>query len=199
VALSRGAVEIILVAEPQEALALRAAGRGQLCMGEVDGRRPEGFDFGNSPFELSKAELGGKSLIQSTRAGTVGVCAVPASEALYAGSLVTAGATAQAVRRASPGTVTIVAMGVQGRLRSDEDELCALYLRNRMQGVRPDAGALRSLVLAGSESLKYDDPERPQFHPRDRDLALAVDAFDFAIRVEARDGLHVARAETANT
>lgn len=51
VALARGAQKIILTAEPEEALALRAAGLGELCMGEVGGVRPPGFDFGNSPFE----------------------------------------------------------------------------------------------------------------------------------------------------
>lgn len=77
VALARGAEKIILTAEPEEALALRAAGVGELCLGEVGGIRPPGFDFGNSPFELSQADVAGKTLIQSTRAGTVGVCAVP--------------------------------------------------------------------------------------------------------------------------
>ncbi len=69
--------KIILTAEPEEALALRDRGLGDLCMGEVDGIRALGFDFGNSPFELSQAAVRGKTLIQSTRAGTVGVCAVP--------------------------------------------------------------------------------------------------------------------------
>ena len=54
VAFSRGASKIVLVAEVDEALALRVRGVGELCMGEVDGKRPPGFDFGNSPHELSR-------------------------------------------------------------------------------------------------------------------------------------------------
>ncbi len=74
VAFDRGVGKIILVAEVEEALELRRQGKGQWCMGEVDGMRPEGFDFGNSPYELSRVEhLAGATLIQSTRAGTVGV------------------------------------------------------------------------------------------------------------------------------
>src|SRR5262249_59137705 len=49
VAFDRGAEQIVLVAEVEEALALRRRGVGHLCLGEVDGKRPPGFDFGNSP------------------------------------------------------------------------------------------------------------------------------------------------------
>jgi hypothetical protein len=33
----------------EEALALRAAETGAICMGEVRGLAPDGFDYGNSP------------------------------------------------------------------------------------------------------------------------------------------------------
>ena len=130
VAFSRGAERIVLVAEVADALRLRDQGHGDLCMGEVSGMRPEGFDFGNSPYELSRADVDGRRLIQSTRAGTVGVAAATRAERIYAGSLVTAEATAKAVLRDSPEIVSIVAMGAEGRSRADEDEQCALYLRN---------------------------------------------------------------------
>ena len=73
VAFARGADKIVMVAEVDEALELRRRGVGELCMGEVGGMRPEGFDYGNSPTELSHADVEGKALIQSTRAGTVGL------------------------------------------------------------------------------------------------------------------------------
>ena len=69
VAFERGVEKIILVAEVEEALDLRAKGLGDLCVGEVEGTRPAGFDFGNSPYEIARADLRGKTLIQSTRAG----------------------------------------------------------------------------------------------------------------------------------
>ena len=193
VAFDRGATQIILVAEVEEALALRRQGVGDLCMGEVDGRKPAGFDFGNSPYEVSQAELGGKTLIQSTRAGTVGVAAATAVEALYLGSFVIAAATARAVLQSAPPLITIVAMGHAARQRTDEDEQCALYLRNLLQGRRPDPEAVRKLVLVGQEAQKYDDPTQPQFHPQDRELALSIDRYPFAIRVLREDGLLVAR------
>jgi 2-phosphosulfolactate phosphatase len=193
VALSRGARHIVLTALPEEALALRAGGIGDICMGEVDGKRPEGFDFGNSPYELSTADVAGKVLIQSTRAGTVGVCAVPHAGPVFAGALVTARATARAVAASGASIVSLVAMGKEGRVRTDEDELCALYLRNVLEGRNPDPTAVATLAGAGVDAARFGDPRYPHFHAGDLDWALRVDAFDFAVSVTREGGLPIAR------
>jgi len=193
VALSRGASRIIMVAEPDEALQLREKGMGEICVGEVDGKRPEGFDFGNSPYEMVRASLGGKVIIQSTRAGTVGVEAATGATAIYAGSLVTAKATAQAILHEAPPLVTIVAMGFNGQIRTDEDELCALYLRNLLQGRRPDPQAVRTLVRQSGEMARLAALDPPHGFPQDCDMAMEIDKYDFAVRVGRENNLLVAR------
>ena len=195
VAFARGAEKIVLVAEVEEALALRRQGVGQLCMGEVAGVKPDAFDYGNSPYELESVDLRGQTIIQSTRAGTVGATAASAAEQLYLGSFVTAAATVQAVRQQQPAMVSIVAMGYASKQRADEDEQCALYLRNCLQGRQPDPDAVRQLVVVGHEAQKYDDPAQPQFHPQDKDLALHIDRYAFALPVDRDDGLLVARPQ----
>lgn len=70
VAMANGASKIVMVRTVEEALELREAGIGEVCMGEVRGRAPEGFDFGNSPFEISGIHFGGKTILQRTSAGT---------------------------------------------------------------------------------------------------------------------------------
>lgn len=193
IAFDHGATEITLVAEIEDALALHRQGIGDLIMGEVDGKRPEGFDFGNSPYEISSADVAGKSLVQSTRAGTVGVAAATRAESVYLGSFVVAQATVESILREDPTLVSIIAMGDQGRARSDEDEHCALYLRNRLEGRNPDPEALRKLIMAGGATQKFFDDHQHQFHPRDVALALEVDRYNFAMRVSREDGLLVAR------
>ena len=193
IAFSNGAEKIVLVAEVNEALTLREQGVGEICMGEVDGKRPEGFDFGNSPYEMLDADVRGKTLIQSTRAGTVGMSAAVNASQIYAGSFVLAEATVKAILRDAPQLVTIVAMGLEARVHADEDEQCALYLRNLLQGRKPDAAAVQALVLTGEEAQKYSDPAQPQYHIEDRDMALQIDSVDFAIKVSREDGLLVAR------
>ena len=57
---------IVMVDSLDKALALRSLGVGDPCIGERDGIKPPGFDFGNSPAELGRAEVAGKTLIQTT-------------------------------------------------------------------------------------------------------------------------------------
>jgi 2-phosphosulfolactate phosphatase len=98
VALANGASSLVMVRTVEEALALRDSGIGQFCMGEVRGRAPDGFDFGNSPFEISGVDFGGKTIIQRTSAGTQGIVAAGnRAVRLYAASLVTAEATVRAL------------------------------------------------------------------------------------------------------
>jgi len=196
VALQRGAARILLVNTPESAFKLRREGRGDLCFGEVSGIKVPGFDFGNSPLELSQANVHGKTLIQSTSAGTKGVVAAGSAEALFAAALINAEATVRVVLARNPSLVSLVAMGTNGAQRSDEDEQCALYMRNRLRDRRPDPAAVRSLVLSAHDSVKFDDPKRPHFDPRDRDMALQIDSIPFAIRVRVEGDLLVATPET---
>lgn len=61
-----------MVGSVEEALALRHRGPAQVCMTEAGGRAPEGFDFGNSPFQISEIDFRDKVIAQRTSAGTPG-------------------------------------------------------------------------------------------------------------------------------
>jgi 2-phosphosulfolactate phosphatase len=160
VALANGAARILMVGTVEDALALRGAGVGQICIGEVQGRAPKAFDFGNSPFEISGVDFKGKTIIQRTSAGTQGIVAAASRAArLYAASLVTAEATVRALLSGSPDQIALVAMGDNGEVE------------------------------------RFHDPARPYLHSEDIDIALDIDRYDFAIRVEFENGRPVARVE----
>ena len=189
-----GAVELLApFANPEDALALHKKGVGDYLMGEVSGKRPDGFDFGNSPHEISQVDLSDKTLIQSTRAGTVGVEAATNATEIYLGSFVVAQATVNAIKKENPNLVSIVAMGDQGVVRADEDEHCGIYLRNIMENRKPDFDAVKTLILAGGATQKFFDTEQPQYHPEDVMLALQADTYSFAMKISREDGLLVAR------
>ena len=194
VALHRGAKKIILTAEPDEAIALRNRGLGKFCMGEVGGQKPAGFDYGNSPWELSQAPIANETLIHSTRAGTTGVCAVSEAEAIYGAAFINAQATVNHLLKIRPPLVTLVAMGRAGRVRTDEDELCALYLRNLLEGRSSDEKAIAALVRKSADAANFRDPAKPWFHPQDLELALAFNTVDFAIPITKENGHPVAQA-----
>ena len=192
VAFQAGAARIILVDTPQKALNLRQKGLCDLCFGEVGGIKFAGFDFGNSPYELSLANINGKSLAQSTSAGTRGVVAARANRTIYVSALVNATATARAILATKPDEVSLVAMGSGGIKRSEEDELCALYLRNLLYGQPSDPSAIKATLLASCDSYKFEDPAQPHFDPRDRDIALDVDSCPLVITIQKKDHLMIA-------
>ena len=196
IAFDLGVERIILVAEVEEALALQRRGVGDVLMGEVNGAKPDGFDFGNSPHEISEADgadLSGKTVVQSTRAGTVGVAAASQAQRIYLGSLVVAQATVSAIRDENPDLVSIVAMGDRGEIRNDEDEQCGLLLRNMLEGRQPDGYAVARLIMEGGATRKFFDGKQPQYHPEDVDLALEINRYSFAMKVTREQGLLVAR------
>ena len=203
VVLAEGAERIVMVGAVEEALALRERGVGHFCIGEVGGKAPPGFDFGNSPVEIVEAaragaDFRGKTVIQRTSAGTQGIAAAQAkAERLYAASLVTARATARALRSTGIPTISLVAMGKRAVTRTDEDEICAIHLRNLLEGRKGDPDSVRRLILAGGEIAHFHDRARPHLNPGDLDIALHIDRFDFAIAVTIEDGRAVARKEFA--
>jgi 2-phosphosulfolactate phosphatase len=117
------------------------------------------------------------------------------ADRLYAASLVTADATVRALLAGAPDYLSLVAMGDNGLKRTDEDKLCAIHLRNRFEGRRGDPDAIRRLILAGGEVGRFHDPARPYLHPEDVDIALDIDRYDFAVRVEFENGRPVAHIE----
>jgi 2-phosphosulfolactate phosphatase len=103
--------------------------------------------------------------------------------------------TVRALLSDSPDHFSLVAMGANGLTRTDEDELCAIHLRNGLEGRPGDPDAIRRLILAGGEVGRFHDPARPYLHPEDVDIALDIDRYDFALRVEFEEGRPVARME----
>ena len=86
-------------------------------------------------------------------------------------------------------------MGNRAIERTDEDEICAIHLRNLLEGRPSNRGAVRDLILAGGEIADFHDPERPHLNPGDLDIALDIDRYDFAIAVAIENGRAVARKE----
>lgn len=95
-----GCARVLVAGDIPEARAFAARHPGAyLLAGEIGGLRPPGFDFGNSPVELSAAALRGRELIFSTTNGTRALHACAGARAILAGSLRNAQAVCQAALR----------------------------------------------------------------------------------------------------
>ena len=182
-ALHLGAERLIPTDSVEEALRLRRLHPNWLLMGERGGRRLEGFDLGNSPWELRDRDLRGRVIIHATSSGTRGLIHAGRSEEVLFAGFVNAEATARYILHRGPAKVSLVAMGEEATRPAIEDELCAQYIEALLRGERPDFTAMRHRIMAAPSVSKFFDPAQPQFHQEDLEMALELDRFSFAMRL----------------
>lgn len=181
-ALHLGAVEVELVGDLDEALAIKAAVPGTIAV--CDGRPKEGFDLFNSPVQLQDLRVAGRRVVQRTTNGTQGVVAARDAELLLCASFVVAAATARRIRSAASEHVTFVVTG------GDEDLACAEHIAALVSGAPPPPDALeRARRCSAAEDLR-SGPARGHVgtHPDDVEACLELDRFDLVLEVHRLDG-----------
>jgi 2-phosphosulfolactate phosphatase len=189
-AFSRSAEKIILMQEVEEALALKQEYPTFILAGEVDGKPIPGFDYGNSPAEISEAALAGRTIVQRTTAGTRGAGLAAGAAQVLCASFVNAKATAAYLHHTRAAEVTLLVTGTALGFDGLEDFACAKYLEALL---RRD-GEVSGRTLAAEVENSYwgrlfGDPRLPHFPRRDLELAMEVDRFDTAL-VAAFEGPH---------
>ncbi|WP_129775005.1 2-phosphosulfolactate phosphatase [Peristeroidobacter soli] len=181
-AFSRGAATVIPVAEVDYARELKRQHPDWLLIGERHARPLPGFDSGNSPADLEKLDVAGRTIIHTTHAGTQGFTSVPASVETLTGALVNAGAIVRYLQALRPEVVTLVRMGHEARENCDEDDLCAELLRSRLLGEPMPVSGIREQLRKVSSAVKFFDPACDWAPERDFDLCTRVDEFDFVLQ-----------------
>lgn len=182
-AYARGAKRVIPMAEIDKALSLKRAHPDYLTIGERGGKKVEGFDFGNSPTEISQADVRGRTIVHTTSAGTQGLTNASKADVVLTGSLVNAAAICAYIESLAPEHVSIVRMGYDARERSMEDDLCAEVLRARLSGEGYDVSGVREQLRTAPAATKFFDPEATWAPEGDFDLCTDVDRFGFVLRL----------------
>lgn len=181
---AQGLRRIYPVGSLEEARQIKAACPDYLLCGEREGRPQPGCDFGNSPLEITKRDLTGRVLIHTTSAGTQGLENAKGADVLLAASLVNAKATADYLRRLNPAQVSLVCMGLAARRPTDEDTLCAQYIRSLLLGLPFDKAQAVETMRRG-DGRRFFIPEDQDFAPReDFDLCVQFDRFPYALPVQ---------------
>lgn len=152
-----------------EAFALKQQLPDALLVGEIDALPIPGFDFGNSPWEINRAELRDRALIMRTTNGIAATLNARASRQVLVAGLVNAEVTAAWLERQEFDRVVLVASHPTG----DEDLACAEYLRGLLGG---EGIALEDAIRRtrhASAATKFIERHHPNLHPEDIDLAAA--------------------------
>lgn len=185
-AFDAGAVKVIAVGDVDKAFELKKKHINAVLVGERNERKIEGFDFGNSPTEIIKADLKGKTVIHTTTAGTNGLTNAHNADVLITGSLVNAKSVAKFIKSVNPDKVTLVAMGYRAKESAGEDLLCARYLKSLLEGNDTDISKeITDLRLtSGNRFFNADNLEFSP--PSDFFLCTMANRFDFVLKASTR-------------
>lgn len=181
-----GAARLIATEKVEDAFLLKKKYGNCVLAGERRERKIEGFDFGNSPSEIIKADLKGKTVIHTTSAGTQGLINASNADMVITGSFVNASAVAGFIKFHNPEHVSLVAMGFRANESADEDLLCAEHIASLIRGEGPVAEE-RIRNLKETSGKRFFNPDNIEFSPpSDFFLCTMVDRFNFVLKATRR-------------
>lgn len=176
--------KLLAVGDIQTALDYRAIHPDAVLCGEREGAMIPGFDFGNSPSQIEHADLSGKLVVHTTSAGTQGIVNATGADEILGGCLVNAKAIACYIQKKQPAHVSLVCMGLAGVCPTEEDTLCAEYIRSLLLGEPLADLPARIERLKETDGAKFFDPAQQSVFPqRDFEIATMVDICPFVLRV----------------
>lgn len=192
-AFDKGASAILPVGDIEQAYQLKKENPGFLLMGERFERKPEGFDFGNSPTHLLDVDLSGKTIVHTTSSGTQGIANATNADEIITGSFVNAGAIVKYIQKKEPEQVSLVCMGYSCQYPTDEDTFLAEYIKNEMEKKDNDFSRMVDKLRNGSGARLFE-PENQEWSPAtDFDLCLTLNRFNFILKVEQEGEINYLR------
>jgi 2-phosphosulfolactate phosphatase len=155
-ALASGIESITPFAKLEECLAMKA--KGYYTAGERDGKKVDGFDLGNSPFEYMESSLRGKKIAFTTTNGTQAIARSHGAKQIIIGSFLNLSAVSDFLS-ASSDDVLVVCAGWKGKVNL-EDTLFAGALVEKMKALVSPAcdaplAAQRLYMQAKNNLLDY--------------------------------------------
>ncbi|MDR1702796.1 MAG: 2-phosphosulfolactate phosphatase [Sporomusaceae bacterium] len=182
--MSQGAAQIIPVQEKETAYQLKAANPDHVLVGERGGVMLPGFDYGNSPSQMASAFLKNKTIIHTTSAGTQGLTGAKAAQEVITGSLVNAQAIARYIKQTGFDKISLVCMGLDAKRETEEDTLCAQYLKCLLENKSIDIYREIELLKTTSGSKFFDPAQQDVFPEKDFYLCTEINKFDFILKLE---------------
>lgn len=168
----------------EEAFRLKDIIPNSLLAGERNGKKCEGFDFGNSPSSVTSEIVGGKTILHTTSAGTQGVVNAKNATQIIGGALVNAKAVAEYIIEQQPEVVSLVCMGFNGERLAQEDELCAEYIKSILDGEEMTNIAERIADLQFHGGEHFFNPDTQEIFPEpDFWLCIKHNIFPYVLEI----------------
>jgi 2-phosphosulfolactate phosphatase len=137
-----------------ECLALKA--EGYLTAGERDGKKVNGFDLGNSPFEYMDPLLKGKKIAFTTTNGTQAIAKSIGARDIIIGSFLNLSAVVNYLRHV-PNNILIVCSGWKGKVNLEDTVFAGALVENLKDDFETACDApliARRLYVAAKSDMK---------------------------------------------
>ena len=182
--MNNGTERLIPVGDMQFAYDYKDKHHDCILVGERHGEIIPGFDYGNSPSQIKDVNFDGKTVIHTTSAGTQGIANARNADEILTGSLVNAKAIAEYIKMKNPQDVSLVCMGLDAKSQTEEDNLCAEYIKSLLEEKNIELeNEIEKLKL--TSGAKFFNKELQDIFPEaDFYLSTEVDKFNFVLKVE---------------
>ena len=131
--INNGAKKLIPVGDMQIAYNYKKKDNNFILIGDRNGIILPGFDYGNSPSQIDNIDFSGKTIIHTTSCGTQGIVKAINAKKIITGSLVNAQAIVRYILGNKIDEISLVALCRPGKHPSDEDILCARYIKSLLE------------------------------------------------------------------
>jgi 2-phosphosulfolactate phosphatase len=137
-AFAHGIEAIAPFAQLEQCLAMK--NEGYFTAGERDGKKVEGFDLGNSPFEYQDPALKGKRVAFTTTNGTQAIVKSLGAKEIIIGSFLNLSAVADHLRKC-PYNVLVVCAGWKGKVNMEDTLFAGALVELLKKDVAPACDA----------------------------------------------------------
>lgn len=186
-----GIEKIMLTNSEEIALKLKNSSSNIILAGEVDAIKIDSFDFGNSPYDISHANLKNKTLIQKTTNGVKATLNALNTDSLFVTGYSNAYTTAIHVKNLLDKPKykqTIQINIIASHPTGDDDLACAQYIKqiieNKVSSLKDIEESTVNRIMYSDAANKFYDQNNQSFSILDLSLCLIKIKSDFIMKVE---------------
>lgn len=183
--INNGVEKLIPVGDKEIAYNLKEKNSEYILIGERNGIKLPEFDYGNSPSQIKNIDFSQKTVIHTTSCGTQGIINAQNADEIITGSLVNAKAIVKYIEENNFEDISIVSMCRPHEFPTDEDELCAKYLKSLLEKTELENLEEEIEKLKLTNGKKFFDKDNQEVFPKeDFFLCVELNKFNFVLKVK---------------
>lgn len=184
--ISNGAQKLIPVGNKEIAYDLKEKNNEYILIGERNGIKLPGFDYGNSPSQIENVDFSNKIVIHTTSCGTQGIVKAVNADEIITGSFVNASAIVKYIKQNGYKDVSLVSLARLGEEPFSEDQLFAEYIKALLENNALDNFDKKIAELKNTSGAKFFDKTKQDIFPeKDFYLCTEINKFNFVLKVNS--------------